>query len=273
MDARLGVLAEMSSNKSDRSMSPSTLSEEGRRELIARQHRALYGNEGPASGFTPQGGYSDDGNTPRDSSSSVPTSSAGGMRGNSPRGMDPFGMGQAATQSGPTDNNAQDSSNASQESTRNNNNNNNAASPAAGTAPGSFTSFESASQQAGKPSTSPTGGTSPTRQVTKSTTAPIGTGMGPIGSRPQQQQAQSQGLNKRSTSPLPSLSYSFGSNEQNTGSNNNNNNSSNNNNERAGSSNSNNNTQKENSNASMGAWGTGSGVWGSNKIGATSVWG
>jgi hypothetical protein len=258
MDIRSGVLAEMSSNKSDRSMSPSTLSEEGRRELIARQHRALYGNESTTGGFAPQGGYSDDGNTQRDSSSGVPTSSAGGIRGNSPRGMDPFGMGQSTGQSGPTENNAQDSSNAAQECTRGNN----AASPATGTAPGNFTSFESASQQAGKPSTSPPGGESPTRQVTKSTTAPIGSGMGPIGSRPQQQQGQNQGLNKRTTSPLPSLNYNFGSNEP-----------TNNNNERAGSSNSNSNAQKETPNPSIGAWGTGSGVWGSNKIGATSVWG
>ena len=240
-------------------MSPSTLSEEGRRELIARQHRALYGNETAAGGFAPQGGYSDDGNTQRDPSSGGPPSSAGGMRGNSPRGMDPFGMGQSATQGGPTDNNAQDTSNASQEPGRGNN----VASPATGTAPGNFTSFESTSQQAGKPSTSPAGGESPTRQVTKSTTAPIGSGMGPIGSRPQPLQSQNAGLNKRTTSPLPSsLSYNFGPSEQN-----------NLNSERAGSSNSNTNTHKENSNPSMGAWGTGSGVWGSNKIGATSVWG
>ena len=257
MDICLGVLAEMSSNKSDRSMSPSTLSEEGRRGLIARQHRALYGNEGAAGGFVPQGGYSEDGNAQRDSSSGVPTSSAGGIRGNSPRGMDPFGMGQAGTQSGPTDNSTQDTSNASQESGRGNS----AASPVTGTAPGNFTNFESAAQQGGKPSSSPSGGESPTRQVAKSTTAPIGSGMGPIGSRPQQQ-GQNPGLNKRTTSPLPSsLNYNFGSSEQN-------------NNERAGSSNSSsNNAQKENSSQSMGAWGTGSGVWGSNKIGATSVWG
>ena len=257
MDTRSGVLAEMSSNKSDRSMSPSTLSEEGRRELIARQHRALYGNESATGGFAPQGGYSEDGNAQRDSSSGVPTSSAGGIRGNSPRGMDPFGMGQSGTQSGPTDNSTQDTSNASQESGRGNS----AASPVTGTAPGNFTSFESAAQQGGKPSSSPSGGESPTRQVTKSTTAPIGSGMGPIGSRPQQQ-GQNPGLNKRTTSPLPSsLNYNFGPSEQS-------------NNERAGSSNSSsNNAQKENSSQSMGPWGTGSGVWGSNKIGATSVWG
>lgn len=249
----------MSSNKSERSMSPSTLSEEGRRELIARQHRALYGNEGGAAGFVPQSGYSDDGNAPREQSSGVPTSSAGGMRGSSPRGMDPFGMGQSATQSGPGENNAQNNSTAQQDPGRGES----SASPSTGTAPSSFSNFESATQQAGK-STSPSGGESPSRGVAKSTTAPIGSGMGPIGSRPaQQQQSQNNGLTKRTTSPLPSsLNYGFGPNEQNTS------------NERAGSSNSNNNTQKDSgSNPAMGAWGTGSGVWGSNKIGATSVWG
>ncbi len=234
-------------------MSPSALSEEGRRELIARQHRALYGNEAGAPGFMPQSGYSDDGNSSREQSG-APTSSAGGIRGNSPRGMDPFGMGQST--SGTNDNNVQNASNAPQDTGRGES----AASPATGTVPSTFGNFESAAQQAGK--TSPSGGESPSRQVTKSTTAPIGSGMGPIGSRPaQQQQAQNSGVNKRTTSPLPpSLNYGFGSNE--------------NSNERAGSSNSNNNTQKDSSSsAAMGAWGTGSGVWGSNKIGATSVWG
>src|SRR5256886_4493046 len=112
MDIRSGVLAEMSSNKSDRSMSPSTLSEEGRRGLIARQHRALYGNEGAAGGVAPQGGYSEDGNAQRDSSSGVPTLSARGIRGDFPRGMDSVGMGQSCTQKGPNDNSTQDTSNA-----------------------------------------------------------------------------------------------------------------------------------------------------------------
>jgi hypothetical protein len=48
-----GLLAEMSGNKSERSLSPAAMSEEGRRELIARQHRALYGNDSPA--FYPPG--------------------------------------------------------------------------------------------------------------------------------------------------------------------------------------------------------------------------
>ncbi|KAJ5524234.1 hypothetical protein N7494_010884 [Penicillium frequentans] len=42
------LLAEMSANKSDRSLSPAAVSEDSRRDLLARQHRALYGNESPA---------------------------------------------------------------------------------------------------------------------------------------------------------------------------------------------------------------------------------
>ena len=241
-DTRPGVLAEMSSNKSDRSMSPSTMSEEGRRELIARQHRALYGNDG--AGFMPQGGFSDEGSN-RDPSSAAPGSS-GGMRGNSPRGMDPFGMGQPAGQNSTGDNNAQGESVRPDAGSK----------QVTGTAP-SFSGFESSTQQ-GK--TSPAGGESPSRGISKATTAPIGGGMGPIGSRPAQQQPQNTALNKRTTSPLPSQHDSFGFGQPN-------------NNERAGSSNSNSNQKDSGSNPSMGAWGTGSGVWGSNKIGATSVWG
>ncbi|KAJ5919704.1 hypothetical protein N7454_009539 [Penicillium verhagenii] len=61
------LLAEMSANKSDRSLSPAAVSEDSRRDLLARQHRALQ-----AAGSTP--------------------SSA--ARGASPRGVDPFGLTQ-----------------------------------------------------------------------------------------------------------------------------------------------------------------------------------
>lgn len=235
------------------------MSEEGRRDLIARQHRALYGNE--SGNFMPQGGFADEAGPSRDSSSGAPGSSTGTGRGPSPRGMDPFGMGQPSTQASSSD---QNTSTTGQESGRADS----SSSPASGTAPATFNNFENSTQQTSKSSTSPTGAESPTRQVTKSTTAPIGSGMGPIGSRPaaQQQSAPNPTLNKRSTTPLASpLGYGFGSNEQNKTD------------ERAGSSNSNTNTQKESgsnaNNNNMGAWGTGSGVWGSNKIGATSVWG
>lgn len=240
-----GVLAEMSSNKSERSLSPSTLSEEGRRELIARQHRALYGGGDPAfMGQVPYG--SED--VGRDQPGGGPGTAPGAGRGQSPRGADPFGtQGEISGQGAPS---AADASRGEK-----------TASPSVQTAPG-FGGLDAAVSSSGKAPTPPSGEEpSHSRQISKSTTAPIAGGMGPIGSRPNTQQAPNQSLNKRTTSPLPSsLGYGFGGNEQNV--------------DRAGSANSNPNGQKESSgNSSMGAWGTGSGVWGSNKIGTTSVWG
>lgn len=226
-----GLLAEMASNKSERSMSPSTLSEEGRRELIARQHRALYGAE--TAGFAGSQGHYEDA-TGRDQGGSAPTSATSGARGQSPRGIDPFGShGQGQ------DGNVQ----------------------ASGTGERS-TASPTTQQNTGKIPTPPNGDESNhSRQISKSTTAPLQGNMGPIGSRPTgQQHAPAQSLNKRTTSPLPSsLGYGFGNSDSN--------------NERSQSSNSNVNNQKESNAPSMGTWGTGSGVWGSNKIGATSVWG
>ena len=248
----IGVLADISSTKSDRSMSPSTLSEEGRRDLIARQHRALYGGEGAA--FVGQTPYGLEDIPPRDQSGPGPSNAPGTARGASPRSADPFGApGQSSQHEGTAQSTLQ-----GQEVSRVEK----ASSPAGQTAPG-FGSFEPASQSAGGKPPSPSSGedVSHSRQISKSTTAPISGGMGPIGSRPNAQQAPNQSLNKRTTSPLPSsLGYSFGNNEQV--------------NDRAPSSNSNSNAQKESSSGSgMGTWGTGSGVWGNNKIGTTSVWG
>lgn len=235
-----GVLSEMSSTKSERSMSPSTRSEEGRRDLIARQHRALYGGEAAAFvGQTPFENVS-----PRDQQTPGSNTTPGGARGPSP-----FGAGAHAEGSGVGANAGQDGRPEK------------AGSPAGQAAPG-FGSFDSQLQSSGPKSSSPTSGeeTSHSRQISKSTTAPISGAMGPIGSRPNVAPAPNQSLNKRTTSPLPSsLGYSFGNNDQNS--------------DRAASSNSNTNNQKESSQAGIGAWGTGSGVWGNNKIGTTSVWG
>ncbi|OQV11004.1 hypothetical protein CLAIMM_14913 [Cladophialophora immunda] len=249
-ETRTGLLAEMSSNKSDRSMSPSTLSEEGRRELIARQHRALYGGD-PAA-FVGQVPFSTEDASSRDQAVAVSGNAPGAPRGPSPRTSDPFGgPGQASQgESGPQGvSSGQEASRAEK-----------ATSPSAQTSAG-FGTFDAPIQASGKAPTPPTGEEpSHSRQISKSTTAPVSGGMGPIGSRPNVQQAPNQSINKRTTSPLPSsLGYGFGSNEQNA--------------DRAGSANSNSNAQKESSNSGMGAWGTGSGVWGSNKIGTTSVWG
>jgi hypothetical protein len=178
-----GLLAEMASNKSDRSMSPSTLSEEGRRDLIARQHRALYG-EGSTGMMSPTFTGEE---SPRDQAGDVKAPIGGGPRGPSPRARDPFG--------GPGES-GQDAARAEK-----------ATSPAGQPAPG-FGNFE------GPSATPPAGDDGPhSRSLSKSTTAPVTGGMAPIGSRPN---PQGQPMNKRTTSPLPSaLSYGFGASEQN----------------------------------------------------------
>ena len=251
-----GVLSDVSgagtTAKSDRSMSPSTLSEEGRRELIARQHRALYGNEAP--NFYQPNAFDDNTSRP-DAPGSGVQGPAGVGRGPSPRAMDPFGMGQsqsslnadtAAASGIPTNQGERTSSNSPPASANN-------------AAAASFTAFEGAPQQ--NTSNSPPRAESPARQAQKAATAPIGSGMGPIGSRPQQQ-APAQMLNKRSTTPLASpMTFGFGSGEQNNAT------------ERSGSAASNPSGNAEKSNVSM-AWGSGSAVWGSkNPLGTTSVWG
>ena len=233
-------------------MSPSTLSEEGRRELIARQHRALYG--GDQAAFIGQLPFADQDAGGRDPVGNVATSAPGAVRGPSPRGVDPFGISGQASQG---EGNAQGAPGPEGSRTEK------ASSPSAQTSSG-FGNFDAPIPSSGKASTPPSGEeSSHSRQISKSTTAPVTGGMGPIGSRPNAQQAPNQTLNKRTTSPLPSsLGYSFANNEQNA--------------DRTGSANSNSNAQKDsnsNSNAAMGPWGTGSGVWGSNKIGTTSVWG
>jgi len=76
-------VTDVSSVKPERSISPNAMSEEDRRELIARQHRALYGNE--ASLYSPESG------TTR-SSQDARVSGAASNRGPSPLAFDPFGM-------------------------------------------------------------------------------------------------------------------------------------------------------------------------------------
>src|SRR4051794_841338 len=85
------VLADASGAKSDRSMSPNTMSEEDRRELIARQHRALYGNDSTLYGN----------NSNQQSSQDARVSTSMAARNNSPLAFDPFGMqGQSGQSAG-----------------------------------------------------------------------------------------------------------------------------------------------------------------------------
>ncbi|KAJ5353875.1 hypothetical protein N7541_006439 [Penicillium brevicompactum] len=129
------LLAEMSASKSDRSTSPAAVSEDSRRDLLARQHRALQAASTP------------------------------GVRGSSPRAVDPFGL------AGSTE--AQTPSRA-----------NSTSSPSSAINAG----FE-------QPVTSPSPATDSSRQPSGS--------VGPIGSRVQQT-PPNPALNKRSITPLPS---------------------------------------------------------------------
>ncbi|KAJ5182582.1 hypothetical protein N7492_000198 [Penicillium capsulatum] len=182
------LLAEMSANKSDRSTSPAAVSEESRRDLLARQHRALYGNESPA--FFPPGPLSEDNSRPESQVAGTPSSA--GVRGASPRGVDPFGLTQPA---GP----AADAASGLQSPSRANS----TSSPSS--------AINAAFPEQPVTSTSSPGDSPSSRQT--SGTGPIGS-VGPIGSRPAPGQtsapASNPTLNKRSTTPLPSpLGFGF----------------------------------------------------------------
>ncbi|CDM35986.1 hypothetical protein DTO013E5_5487 [Penicillium roqueforti] len=180
------LLAEMSASKSDRSTSPAAVSEDSRRELLARQHRALYGNESPA--FFPPGAFSDDNPRP-DSQAGGGTPSSAGVRGSSPRGMDPFGLTQAGATGTDATTGLQSPSRANSTSS-----------------PSSAINASFGGEQPVTSASSP-GADSPSRQASSKPAGPIGT-VGPIGSRPAPGQTSAppanQALNKRSITPLPS---------------------------------------------------------------------
>ncbi len=193
--------------KSARANSPASMNEEERRTLIARQHRALYG-DGSAS-FYDSAGAGNDSSTPRPP---VQGSNASNSAGPSPLAYDPFGLGQNQAQATHVENagqfnaveqsqpNAPTGPSPKPQQQQQRSRANSTSSPASNNQ--SFSLFENTAQQSSRTSTSSPGG-SPPRQA-KASVAPIGTGV--IGSRP----AQTQGLNKRSTTPLPSpLSYGF----------------------------------------------------------------
>ncbi|KAF2803451.1 uncharacterized protein BDZ99DRAFT_165029 [Mytilinidion resinicola] len=248
------VHADVSGAKSDRSMSPNAMSEEDRRELIARQHRALYGDGSTL--------YGPEGTRTSSQDARVATSSAG--RGASPLAFDPFGMqSQGASGEGSVQMPSREqmsskdtSAGAQQERATSN------SSPSSSQPNTSFNLFENA-QQSSRTSNSSPGG-SPPRQGAKAAT-----GVAPIGTRPAQNQASPPGapLSKRSTTPLPSpLSYSYNASEQQNNNNNNDHNSS---------ASSNPSSSVADKGVGLG-WGSNSGVWGPSKntLGVqASVWG
>ncbi|KAM0800469.1 hypothetical protein BDR22DRAFT_806040 [Usnea florida] len=260
--------------KSDRAISPNTMNEDDRRELIARQHRALYGNEN--SQYLESGSFGDDSHTPRPSNPTLGNANAGG-RGPSPRRYDPYTMGQnqaqaAIVEAGGQLNAGDQSQQAAptgpspkpQQQQQQPSRADSTASPASNPPSQSFSLFESAAQQSSRTSASSPSG-SPPRQA--KTSAP--SGVAPIGTRPAQSQATNAILNnKRSNTPSPSpLGFSFAQNNDILSP------ISSNGNERSTSAASNP-TSSGSKDAGM-AWGTGSGVWGNNnnKSLQASVWG
>lgn len=230
------------------------MSEEERRELIARQRNALYG-EGAAY---PDNGSFDDNGTPRPGTQGSGSQSATGIRGHSPLAFDHFNtqssQGENATQqAGPEQQSASGPAPGQQRSRANS-----TSSPSSNPT-SSFSLFESAAQQSSRTSTSSPGG-SPPRQGK----APTSSGVAPIGTRPNAQ-AANPALNKRSTTPLPSpLSYGFAANNNEEGQGEKDN--------RATSAASNPNAQAQ-QDVGLG-WGSKSGVWGKNSLGVqASVWG
>ncbi|KAK9781510.1 hypothetical protein SCAR479_01381 [Seiridium cardinale] len=186
------VLAEMSyPGKPDRALSPNStvsnsnsntnnnnLSEDERRDLIARQRSALYG-EGPFE----NGGYVDETGAVRPG---VPGLSTGpsSHRGPSPLAYDYSRGAPDGPRDGPGSRNASPQSN-----------------PSNNRGP-----FDNAIQQASRTSNSSPGG-SPPRQGAP---GQPGNTVAPIGTRPSISQAPNPALNKRSTTPLPSpLSQGF----------------------------------------------------------------
>jgi len=217
----LAVLAEINSFGKDHVVSPGAMSEEDRRDLIARQHRALYSAHS-------EGAHSEDGNNHLDDGSrnlnlnsngaSAPASNASGTRGSSPS---PSGLKQNG-RNGNVDATAVHTP--ASEHPPNGSQNAGAVSPnharvnsGSPSMQGSFSL--SANAYAGvqgfsnRTNASSPGG-SPSR-AQRGSVAPGSSSVAPIGTRPSSQ-AQNQALNdaKRSTTPLASpLSYGFRSSE------------------------------------------------------------
>ena len=171
------------------------MNEEERRELIARQHRALYGETSNLYNST--------------SSQDVRVQTSGAGRGPSPLAFDPFGMqaqtvaGEGSVQMPPRD---KDTAGGAQEARANSN-----SSPSTGQNP-AFNLFDA--QQANRTSNSSPGGSPPVPGPKSN-----GSGVAPIGTRPQNQnlhQPAGAPLGKRVVSPLPSpLGYkSYNASEQ-----------------------------------------------------------
>ena len=232
-------------SKSERSVSPSAMNENERRELIARQHKALYGTADQPF-YESKDNYPEDSQTPRPGNPAI--ANMGG------RGPSPLGYGSYAVQD-PGQNAVGDEGNKTGPSPNPQNNRsrtNSNSSPSSNQQ--NFGMFDqgTTAQQSSRTSTSSPGGSPP--RSAKGPTAPA-----PIGTRP-----TNPALVKRNTPPASSpLSFGFAPNEANTQA------------ERAGSAASNPTSAAKENVASNVNWAAGSGVWGKSSLGGVSsaVWG
>ena len=213
------------------------MSEQDRRELIARQHRALYGDSSSL--------YGTEDSSQRPPSQDVRVPSSG--RGQSPLAFDPYG---AQSQSG--------SESVVQMPSRDRGNS--TASPISNqTTQHSYALLGEAQQSSRTSNSSP--GVSPPPGVGQKG------GVAPIGTRPIQAPSSAGVMNKRATTPLTpsSLSHGFSADAHNTGASKD---------ERSTSAASNPGLADKGV-TGLGNWGTNSGVWGAGKNLAVqpSVWG
>jgi hypothetical protein len=184
-------------------MSPNAaLSEDERRELIARQHRALYGAESNM--------YASEASSPRPLPQDArvgPGNVSTGFRGPSP--YDPFGMQAGGPGSAPGSAVVKGQGNENDDTTPDPRNRAKSTS-----SPSSNQNPYSQQQQQQPQQSSRTSNSSPGGSPPGNAKPPISNSgnVAPIGTRPTQQPVgqQSGGLQKRSTTPLPSpLSYGF----------------------------------------------------------------
>ncbi|KAF3919845.1 hypothetical protein ABW20_dc0110603 [Dactylellina cionopaga] len=194
--------AEMSTfNGKERVISPGGMSEEERRELIARQHRALYGErreDEPLSPFELQSR----GSNPPSTAGSV----SGGTRGPSPLAFDPFGYQNGNQQDGMIQTPVSEHPSGGTNGVSPTRSRTNSVSSPSSKGPYSMHQDFNKANQTTRTSASSPGG-SPPRLGRVSTTPVTNSGVAPIGTRPissSQIPPPNGGLQKRSTTPIPS---------------------------------------------------------------------
>ncbi|KAF2481644.1 hypothetical protein BDY17DRAFT_317423 [Neohortaea acidophila] len=171
--------------KSDRSMSPNPMSEEDRRDLIARQHRALYGDAASL--------YGAEAASSRPQSQDVVRGSHSG-RGASPLAFDPYANQGPSSEEG-----------AVQMPPRGDHLNTTTSPLSNTTTQQSFGLMSAGAQQSSRTSASSPGAKG------------NATGVAPIGTRPLPGSASAgSGVNQRATTPLTSSSLGFNSNNNNS---------------------------------------------------------